>query len=441
MKNNLLRQTRSYPRSVQLLMVNQFTINLGFYMLMPYLAAHLSGTLGLAGWLVGLVLGVRNFSQQGMFLVGGALADRFGYKPLIVAGCLLRTIGFAALGLVDSLPALLTASAATGLAGALFNPAVRAYLATDAGDRRVEAFALFNVFYQTGILLGPLVGMLLTGVDFRITCLVAGGIFAILSVVQIRSLPARRGDGTEGADPDARKGLPGQWRGIVTNRPFLLFSAAMIGAYVLSFQVYLALPLEVRRLGGDGTFGTAAVAALFAVSGLSTILFQTKITAWCKARREPGHALGWGLLTMGSAFVPLLLATAVPVPKGGVGLWLLAAVPPSLAALLLALGTMITYPFEMDTIVRLSGNRLVATHYGLYNTICGIGITVGNLLTGAALDAARAAGVSALPWISLTALGLACAAALYGLHRTGRLRTSHPSPTEPSPQEVKATTA
>ncbi|MEW1653911.1 MFS transporter [Streptomyces sp. NPDC093707] len=422
-------------------MVNQFTINLGFYMLMPYLAAHLSGTLGLAGWLVGLVLGVRNFSQQGMFLVGGALADRFGYKPLIVAGCLLRTIGFAALGLVDSLPALLTASAATGLAGALFNPAVRAYLATDAGDRRVEAFALFNVFYQTGILLGPLVGMLLTGVDFRITCLVAGGIFAILSVVQIRSLPARRGDGTEGADPDARKGLPGQWRGIVTNRPFLLFSAAMIGAYVLSFQVYLALPLEVRRLGGDGTFGTAAVAALFAVSGLSTILFQTKITAWCKARREPGHALGWGLLTMGSAFVPLLLATAVPVPKGGVGLWLLAAVPPSLAALLLALGTMITYPFEMDTIVRLSGNRLVATHYGLYNTICGIGITVGNLLTGAALDAARAAGVSALPWISLTALGLACAAALYGLHRTGRLRTSHPSPTEPSPQEVKATTA
>lgn len=43
----LLTQVRSYERSVQLLMVNQFTINLGFYMLMPYLAAHLSGTLGL----------------------------------------------------------------------------------------------------------------------------------------------------------------------------------------------------------------------------------------------------------------------------------------------------------------------------------------------------------------------------------------------------------
>ncbi|MFE9651351.1 MDR family MFS transporter [Streptomyces sp. NPDC006365] len=425
-----IAQVRSYDRSVQLLMVNQFTINLGFYMLMPYLAAYLAGPVGLAGWLVGLILGVRNFSQQGMFLLGGTLADRLGYKPMIIAGLVLRIVGFATLGLVESVPALLAASAATGLAGALFNPAVRAYLAADAGERRVEAFALFNIFYQAGILLGPLVGMLLTGVSFRVTCLVAAGIFALLSIVQIRALPARRGDDAKrGQD---QEGVLSQWRGIAANGPFVLFSVAMIGFYVMQFQVYLALPLEVRRLGGEGTFGTAAVAVLFAVSGLSTILFQTKVTAWCKARMEPGRALTWGLLTMGLGFVPLLVATAVPVPDGGVGLWLLAAVPPALSALLLAIGTMIAYPFEMDTIVRLSGNRLVATHYGLYNTICGIGITLGNLLTGAALDAARDAGMSALPWVALFVLGLACAAALSGLHRTGRLappvREAQPEP-------------
>ncbi|MFI1044569.1 MDR family MFS transporter [Streptomyces griseoruber] len=423
-----LAQVRTYERSVRLLMVNQFTINLGFYMLMPYLAAHLSGTLGLAGWVVGLVLGVRNFSQQGMFLVGGTLADRFGYKPLIVAGCVLRTAGFATLGLVDSLVALIAASAATGLAGALFNPAVRAYLAADAGERRVEAFALFNVFYQAGILLGPLVGMVLTGVDFRITCLVAAGIFALLSVVQIRALPTRRADHPKDEEEQDREGVLTQWRGIIANRPFLLFSGAMIGSYVLSFQVYLALPLEVRRVGGDGQFGTAAVAMLFAVSGLSTIVGQTRVTAWCKARYQAGQALARGLAAMGLAFVPLLTATALPVPESGAGLWLLAAVPPALAALLLAVGTMIAYPFEMDTIVRLSGDRLVATHYGLYNTICGIGITLGNLLTGAALDAAREAGMPALPWISLCVLGFGCAAALYGLHRTGRLATPAADP-------------
>ncbi|MFE5934164.1 MDR family MFS transporter [Streptomyces sp. NPDC056470] len=427
-----ISQFRSYERSVRLLMVNQFTINLGFYMLMPYLAAHLAGPLGLAGWLVGFILGVRNFSQQGMFLVGGTLADRLGYKPMIIAGLVLRTVGFATLGLVDSVPALIAASAATGLAGALFNPATRAYLAADSGERRVEAFALFNVFYQAGILLGPLVGMVLTGVDFRITCLVAAGTFAVLSVVQIRALPARRAKETKGQEGQS---VLAEWRGILANRPFLLFSVAMIGSYVMSFQVYLALPLEVRRLGGEGTFGTAAVAVLFAVSGLSTILLQTKVTAWCKARMEPGRALTWGLLTMGVAFVPLLVASAVPVPGEGIGLWLLASVPPTLTALLLAVGTMIAYPFEMDTIVRLSGNRLVATHYGLYNTICGVGITLGNLLTGAALDAAQKAGLSALPWLALTALGLACTAALYGLHRTGRL-AEPPVEARPEPATV-----
>lgn len=426
-----ISQVRSFERSVQLLMVNQFTINLGFYMLMPYLAQHLAGTLGLAAWTVGLILGVRNFSQQGMFLFGGTLADRFGYKPMIIAGLMLRIVGFAVLGLVDSLPALLAASAATGLAGALFNPAVRAYLALDAGERRVEGFALFNVFYQAGILLGPLVGVALTGVSFRLTCLVAAGVFAVLAVVQMRALPARTGPRDEGKSAAS---VLLQWRTVASNRPFLLFSIAMIGSYALSFQMYLALPLEVRRVAGDGEVNTIGVGLLFAASGLSTILWQTRLTAWCKEHLGTGRSLVAGLASLGSAFLPLLAATAVPMPAEGPGRWALAVVPPLIAALLLALGTMLAYPFEMDTIVALSGNRYVATHYGLYNTICGIGITLGNLLTGMALDAARAAGAPALPWVVLAGIGGGCALAVLGLHRTGQLKAA-------PVKEVEAATA
>ncbi|MFD3814397.1 MFS transporter, partial [Streptomyces rubiginosohelvolus] len=154
---------RTFERSVQLLMVNQFTINLGFYMLMPYLAQHLAGNLGMAAWMVGLILGVRNFSQQGMFFFGGTLADRFGYKPMIIAGLMLRIAGFAVLGLVDSLPALLAASAATGLAGALFNPASRAKLARDGGGRRVEGVARFKRLKKARSQQGPQVGVLQHG--------------------------------------------------------------------------------------------------------------------------------------------------------------------------------------------------------------------------------------------------------------------------------------
>jgi uncharacterized membrane protein (DUF485 family) len=57
-----LRQFASFRWPSRMLMINQFGINLGFYMLMPYLAGYLAGPLGLAVWAVGLVLGVRNFS-------------------------------------------------------------------------------------------------------------------------------------------------------------------------------------------------------------------------------------------------------------------------------------------------------------------------------------------------------------------------------------------
>lgn len=408
----LLKQFRSFDRPSKLLMVNQFTINVGFYMLMPYLASYLAGPLGLAGWAVGLVLGIRNFSQQGMFLVGGTLADRFGYKPLIVAGCVLRTAGFAVLGVVDSLPALIIASAATGFAGALFNPAVRAYLAADAGPRRVEAFAVFNVFYQGGILAGPVAGLALTTVDFRLTCLVAAAVFAALTVVQLRALPPKTPD----AEPGARRSVIADWRVVAANRSFVLFALVMTGSYVLSFQMYLALPVEARRIAGPGVPGTALTTALFAVSGALAVLGQLKVTSWLKARWSPGTCMAAGLALMAASFVaPLAAARTGPVLAGGALV---------VTAILLALGTVAVFPFEMDTVVRLSGDRLVATHYGFYNTVVGIGILAGNLGTGTVLDLARAASWPEIPWLGLIALGAACAVGLRALDRNRRFEVA-----------------
>ncbi|MFE0423281.1 MFS transporter [Streptomyces sp. NPDC058953] len=403
----LVAGTASFDPAARLLMVNQFAINLGFYMLMPYLADHLSEGLGLAAWAVGLVLGVRNFSQQGMFLLGGTLADRYGCKPLIVAGCLLRTVAFALLGLVTTLPALIVASLLTGFAGALFNPAVRAYLAAEAGEeRRVEAFALFNVYYQAGILAGPLVGLALLAWDFRAVCVVAAIVFGVLAVAQIRALPARP------PAPDASRAtwraMAADWRTIARNRPFLLFAVAMSGSYVLAFQVYLALPLRARELFGERT--GLVTGAIFAVSALAALSGQLRLTAWAKRALPGPYAITGGLLMMGAAFLPLL----VPVPDGTGGR-IAGAAALALCAALLAWGGALLYPFEMDTVVRLSGDRLVATHYGAYSTVSGVAISLGNLGVGALFDT----GVDWLPWAVMAATGLLCAAAVTALHRTG----------------------
>ncbi|WP_031024278.1 MFS transporter [Streptomyces sp. NRRL WC-3725] len=395
----------SFDRPARLLMVNQFAINLGFYMLMPYLADHLAHGLGLAAWAVGLVLGVRNFSQQGMFLLGGTLADRYGCKPMILTGCALRAVAFALLAVASSLPALVAASALTGLAGALFNPAVRAYLAADAGEeRRVAAFAAFNVFYQAGILVGPLAGLALLTWDFSAVCTVAAVIFGALAVLQSRALPARPPVG-RGTGP-AWQAVAADWRTVAANRPFLLFAAAMSGSYVLAFQVYLALPLHARALFGQRTGWVTG--AVFAASALAALAGQLKLTAWAQRTLSGPQAVVWGLVVMGVAFLPLL-PRSYGAPAGLCAL--------TVCAVLLAWGGALLYPFEMDTVVRLSGDRLVATYYGAYNTASGIAISLGNLAVGALFDT----GVRWLPWAALAATGLGCAGLVARLHLGGHL--------------------
>jgi predicted MFS family arabinose efflux permease len=401
-----LGKFRSFSRPIQVLQINQVGINLGFYMLMPYLANYLVEGVGLAVWVAGLILGSRNMSQQGLFLIGGTLSDRLGYKPLIMAGCALRTVGFALFGLSTSLPVLIVAAMLTGLAGALFNPAARAYLAHEAGERKVEAFAVFNVFYQAGILLGPLLGVALLNIGFRAVCLSAAAIFAILTVMQMLWLPAR-----EGAEADSGRPVLHDWREAFGNRTFLSFALAMIASYALSYQMYLGLPLEVERVTG----AESGVTVLYVISAVLGILGQVRLTAWCSARWSHGQAIARGLALMGVAFLPLIVSSRVGL--SGVA----ALVPVAMCAILLTVGTLMTSPFEMATIADVGGGRLVGTYYGLYNLLSGIGILLGNLLSGAAIDAARTSGLGSLPWGLLCLGGLASAAAVLRLDRRGRL--------------------
>ncbi|HBB0432642.1 TPA: MFS transporter, partial [Escherichia coli] len=72
------------------LLGSQFVFNIGFYAVVPFLALFLRDDMLLSGGLIGLILGLRTFSQQGMFILGGTLADRYGAKAIILAGCVVR---------------------------------------------------------------------------------------------------------------------------------------------------------------------------------------------------------------------------------------------------------------------------------------------------------------------------------------------------------------
>ncbi|AOP47974.1 MFS transporter [Streptomyces lydicus] len=405
-------EMRRFPLAVRLLLVNQLGVNTGFYLLIPYLATHLSQNLGMSAAVVGIVLGVRNLSQQGLFLIGGSASDRLGARGVIIAGCALRTAGFALFALGDGLTVLLAASVLSGLAGALFNPAVRAYLAQEAGERKAEAFALFNVFATTGALIGPLLGSALLLVDFRTSALTAAGIFAVLTVAQAVVLPARKVEPREG-------GVLADWREVLGNRAFLAFALAMVGMFTLQNQLYLLLPDGARRTTGwDGAAGL-----VFLVGTVTNLTLQLRITRALKGRGSRARWISVGLVVMALSFLPPALVAGGSGAPDGTADAVLRTLPVLLGALLLYLGVMIAQPFVLELIPGFGRTELTGTYYGIFYVVSGIAAAVGNTAVGWSMDTGEH-GAPWLPWACCALFGLASACGVAWLHRRNALPTT-----------------
>ncbi|WP_399096197.1 MFS transporter [Streptomyces sp. BBFR2] len=402
-------EMRRFPLAVRVLLANQLGVNTGFYLLVPYLATHLSQNLGMSAAAVGIVLGVRNLSQQGLFLIGGSASDRLGARGVIIAGCALRTVGFALFSLGDGPAVLLAASVLSGLAGALFNPAVRAYLAQEAGERKAEAFALFNVFATAGALIGPLLGGALLLVDFRTSALTAAGIFAVLTVAQAVVLPAREVEPGGG-------GVLADWREVVGNRAFLAFALAMVGMFTLQNQLYLLLPDGARRATGwDGAAGL-----VFLVGTVTNLTLQLRLTRALKRRGSRARWISTGLVVMALSFLPPALAADGPGAPDGTTDAVLRALPVLLGALLLYLGVMIAQPFVLELIPGFGRTELTGTYYGIFYAVSGVAAAAGNTAVGWAMDTGER-GAPWLPWACCALFGLASACGVAWLHRRDAL--------------------
>ncbi|CAM3432296.1 MFS transporter [Occultella aeris] len=382
---------RSFSRPVQVLVLNQFGVNLGFYLLLPFLAAYLTESIGLTLAAVGLVLGARNLAQQGLFLVGGICADRIGSRPMILAGCLLRVIGFGMFALTENLWGLLAAALLSGVAGALFNPAVRSYVATASQGRTAEAFAWFALAGNAGMFVGPVLGALLMLVDFRIVAAVAAGVFAVLTIAQAIWLPAQ----SEGRAAPERGGM----LGLLRNGRFWLFALAGSALFALQNQLYLIFPREADPVLG----GNAGTVSVFVVSTVVAVACQRPLTRYAMARWQAHRSIALGYAVMGVGLLgPAATAAADPAVRFTAIL---------LAAAALGLGVVIAQPFMLERIAQHASTGMTGTYYGAFYLLSGViaaasGAGLGALLERSAPLSWLACGIAALAAAALSLLPL-----------------------------------
>lgn len=379
---------------LRLLILTQLAFNIGFFAVLPFLAEHLAEAIGMAGWLVGLVLGLRTFSQQGLFVVGGALADRYGVRPVVLAGCVLRIAGFGWLGYAEETWGVVGAVLLIGFAAALFSPAVESEVARQAveweetgGGERTRVLALFTVAGQVGAFVGPLLGALLLAVDFRIACLAGAGVFVLVLAGHAWLLPQH-------IPGRARITQKGGMRTLVHNKPFLALCCAY-GAYLLAYnQLYLALPEEVQRAAGS----QAPLAWLFALSSLLVVSAQLPVTCWAGKRLDPRRSMAAGLLLIAVGFTAVAVARPAQL-TGTTGL-----LPATVLVVLLTLGQMLIAPVARAWVPDLAEPGRLGLYTGALSSVSGLIVLLGSAATGTLLDTGLPAAV---PWLVLAAVPMA----------------------------------
>jgi MFS transporter, DHA1 family, multidrug resistance protein len=380
-------------RGLITVMVAMFLMNAGFFLIIPLLSLHYVERLGWAAGFVGVVLAVRQFLQQGLTLFGGALADRFGARGLILLGIFIRSASFVLMGFATT-PAILFASGVlAAIGGALFDAPQQAVVAALAPPEEIATWYARNGMWQNaGRILGPLLGALLIRYDFTWVGIGAAACFALAFVVTRFYLPA------------VRVSLESQAIGrtlqiVVGDRAFVTFTLLLMGYWFMWVQMSIAMPLAAKALTGRDS----SVAWLFAWTSILAILLQVPALWLARKFLPPLASLITGVISMALGLGSVVWVTA-PLHLGG-------------SIFLFALGMVLVTPNAQTVTAAMCHPRARGAYFGFHALALALGGGLGHVSGGVLIDWAARLQWPALPWLVFAALGVLTAIGLTIFYR------------------------
>ncbi|MFA9446373.1 MFS transporter [Egicoccus sp. AB-alg6-2] len=370
------QRLRGLPLPFWVMFADTFVMAVGFYLLIPLFAYHLLENVALSATVVGVIAAVRSFSQQGMMVWSGALADRIGYRNAICAGVLIRAAGFGLFGIADSVPVFLVGSVLAGFGGSLFHPASYAtYAVLTATRDRVTIYSVRELLSNGGFILGPVVGGLLLTYDFRWVCFVSAGLFAATSVLTWFGLPALR------RDEQVARSFVVALREVASNRTFLHFTWVTGGAWALVSQLYLAVPVRAGELLADAS----QLGRVYAVGAIVMVLTLVPLSRIASQRLHAFHVMAIGTLLLGGGLLAIGFAPVAAALYVGV--------------VVFTLGQVLCQPMMNNLVSRFADPDRMASFFGVNGLALAVGGVVGNIGGGALYQLSQQPAFAAVPWL------------------------------------------
>ena len=163
-----------FPREVGVLVFASFFVAVGFGIISPTLPLF-ARSFGVNNAQVGAIISAFAFARFGSGLISGKLVDHFGERIIYSVGIGFVSLTSFAAGMAQSYDQLLIFRAVGGLGSSMFSVAAGSILirAVD-DDHRARAQSLYNGSFLVGMMAGPVVGGIVSGISLRAPLLIYG---------------------------------------------------------------------------------------------------------------------------------------------------------------------------------------------------------------------------------------------------------------------------
>jgi MFS family permease len=295
---------------------------------LPFLAFYLTDELDLTPAYVGLVLGTFGFGSIIATLLGGALADRLGRRPVLLISQVSTAATLVVLGLTTTPVAVLLLCGLLGLTSNTARPAFSAMM-TDivSAEDRVRAFSLNYWAINLGFAIAPVLGGLLAKSGYLALFLVDAATTLVFAVLVFLRVPESHP--TLGAP---RSTTAGSMVDVLRDRVFLSFVLLTFGFAVVFMQHLSSLPVQMD----DDGLSPAQYGTVIALNGAIIVLVTVPLTRWLQ-RYPRSRVLAISSVFLGVGFGTTMWASTPAEYAATVVVWTVgevigAAVAPAIVA-------------------------------------------------------------------------------------------------------------
>ena len=349
----IILTTQKIPVPVRILLAAVLFMNMGSFMIMPFFAIYLTDNLHFSSLELGTVLTIILISQRGLSIITGFIGDRGNHTIHVLLGVIVRGLGFWLLIYAENFWFVVLSSFCIGLGGALFDPSITAFFASQKEELRKKTFTYFNQMLNAGVIIGPAIGALLVEVNPKYPFAIAGISMMMLAFavfVYRKQYPDTIKD---------NKNLSESVKYAFSNTLFLAFIGVMILFWIMFAQLNISFPIKAYALSGNKEL----VSSIFIVNGISGLIFMFFLRKLF-IKLNPLIMVKVGVLIMGTAIAMIPFIPSI--------YWMLCCI------FLYTFGETLALPGGEMAVAQFSNNRPAGLYFGIFQTSWALGGSIGN---------------------------------------------------------------